>query len=161
MDDFRIGEHFRMSEFLVSSTFPEIARRMEPTPAQIANATRWVALIGDPSREVLGRQIINSGIRTLELHNAMADYRDEAGNQVYHPSKTSQHFYGEAADSWNADLWGLFHFMLNRTPVWQLGIYLKANGEPKHVHSAPKPLGRKLAKKVWIDEDGVFKLYKL
>ena len=87
MSDAQLTAHFALHEFLYSETAARMGLSIEPTDAQIANASRLARTILEPVRVELGRPLtIISGIRPLWLNDAVGG------------SKTSAHIDGRAAD---------------------------------------------------------------
>lgn len=85
--EIHLTEHFKLGEFAVSRSHPEIASRLVPDIPMVEKATMLAYFALEPIR-VYYRQpvIITSGFRNMELNEALLGDSD------------SQHLYGEAVD---------------------------------------------------------------
>lgn len=81
-----LSEHFVMSEFVVSDSYPHLAEMMEPTLEQFNNLYTLCQLALEPIRVEYGFVSITSGLRSIELNEKIGGVA------------VSQHLYGEAAD---------------------------------------------------------------
>ena len=82
LDGVHLSPHFRLSEFLSLSKYPENI----PTMQTVVNLTYGCLLLLEPARLEVGPIIINSG------------YRSEAINRKVGGVRNSQHLIGQAAD---------------------------------------------------------------
>jgi hypothetical protein len=119
-----VSPHFKLSEFLVSDSHPDLAAKLEPDPVQLDNLRLLATSLLEPIRNHLeGPLAITSGLRSLELNSALGG------------SATSQHLHGEAADivipnqPKNA-IWNLFQWLRleSKLPFCQLIIYRSESG---------------------------------
>lgn len=86
-DEFVLTQHFKLKEFINSSTANRLNIDNHPTYKAFINITALVVWVLEPLRELLGRPIvINSGYRCPELNKAVGGVSN------------SQHMKGEAAD---------------------------------------------------------------
>jgi uncharacterized protein YcbK (DUF882 family) len=83
----RLGQFFTVAEMARSSVAERLGLDNTPPPAAQANLEKLVAVVLDPLRARVGREVhIKSG------------YRSYAVNQAVDGSSTSQHMAGEATD---------------------------------------------------------------
>ena len=82
LNDIRLSQHFKLSEFLNLKKYPENI----PTMQVVANLTYGSLMLLEPARAIVGPIIINSG------------FRNEAVNRKVGGVKNSQHLLGQAAD---------------------------------------------------------------
>ena len=87
LNDIRLSQHFKLSEFLKLGKYPENI----PTMQVVANLTYGCHLLLEPARCEVGPIIINSG------------FRNEAVNRMVGGVRNSQHLIGQAADIWPKD----------------------------------------------------------
>lgn len=150
----KLSEHFRLSEFLVSDTAPDLAAAMRPDEYQLVSLTRVANLILEPARlkicEMLHKNtplVITSGIRTEGLIAALI-------NAGYPASRTSQHCYGEAADFIVPKITRvIFCWIYHNCPVRQTILYEDEHGAPiGNLHVSVAPLdGRDIEERFVID----------
>ena len=83
----RLGQFFTVAEMARSSVAERLGLDNTPPPAAQANLEKLFAVVLDPLRALVGREVhIKSG------------YRSYAVNQAVDGSSTSQHMAGEATD---------------------------------------------------------------
>jgi hypothetical protein len=82
LNDTRLSSHFKLSEFLNLSKYPD----NKPTMQHVANMTYGCLMLLEPARQMVGPIIINSG------------YRNPRVNALVGGVKNSQHLLGQAAD---------------------------------------------------------------
>ena len=82
MNDIRLSQHFRLSEFLNSGKYPDNI----PDLQHVVNMTYGCHLLLEPARREVGPIIINSG------------FRSEGVNRMVGGVPNSQHLQGCAAD---------------------------------------------------------------
>ena len=82
LNDVRLSQHFKLSEFLNLSRYPGNI----PTMQAVANLTYGCHLLLEPARFIVGPIIITSG------------FRCEAVNRKVGGVRNSQHLVGQAAD---------------------------------------------------------------
>ena len=82
LNDIRLSQHFKLSEFLNLKKYPENI----PTMQVVVNITYGCHLLLEPARAIVGPIIINSG------------FRNEAVNRRVGGVSNSQHLIGQAAD---------------------------------------------------------------
>ena len=89
--DTKLGEHFMLSEFLVSSTFPDL-KDYTPTAKELANAKNLVDQILEPLREKYGPIQITSGGRPESVARAHGTtWHDALAKQGLAPAEHSDH----------------------------------------------------------------------
>ena len=134
LDDLRLTEHFKLSEFTRSATAS--ARKIDNTPSEevISNLQALCQNVLEPLREYFNCPIIiGSGFRSPALNKAVGGV------------KNSQHQYGEAADIHIPDeatgkRW--FVWLMDNVPFHQL-IWEKSTPSSTHhwIHVAFKRNG--------------------
>ena len=82
LNDIRLSQHFKLSEFLNLKKYPENI----PTMQVVVNITYGCHLLLEPARLEVGPIIVNSG------------FRSEAINRRVGGVRNSQHLIGQAAD---------------------------------------------------------------
>ena len=82
LNDIRLSQHFKLSEFLNLKKYPENI----PTMQVVVNITYGCHLLLEPARLEVGPIIVNSG------------FRSEAVNRRVGGVRNSQHLIGQAAD---------------------------------------------------------------
>ena len=82
MNDIRLSQHFRLSEFLNSGKYPDNI----PDLQHVVNMTYGCHLLLEPARREVGPIIINSGFRSAAINNMVGGVPN------------SQHKQGCAAD---------------------------------------------------------------
>jgi hypothetical protein len=112
-----ITAHFRLSEFAVSASHPEL---VEPVPeAYVPHVIKLVTAVLEPIRAAWGHSLlVDSGYRSAALNKAVGG------------SPTSQHCLAEAADITTTDVRGLFCKLLTRAyavPCGQVIYYPRQN----------------------------------
>ena len=87
MNDIKLSEHFRLSEFTRSATARRLGIKNEVSSQQLSNLMLLCRYVLEPLRKRFGQPIyVNSGYRSQELNRAV-------GGAV-----KSYHLYGRAAD---------------------------------------------------------------
>lgn len=81
-----LSKYFEPWEVFVSKQFPELAKKMKPTPLQELALMYHFVSIMDPIRKRFGITNINSGLRSEELNKAIGGHQ------------TSDHLQGSACD---------------------------------------------------------------
>lgn len=84
--EYKLSENFSLYEFKVSSSYPEIAEKMEFTELEVVTLQLLCAACLQPIRDKMGRMKILSGKRSEELNNLIGG------------SATSDHKTCNAAD---------------------------------------------------------------
>ena len=84
--DIELSTHFKLGEYYVSDSHPDMIKDVVPTLTEINNFYLLSLLFAEPARIRFGSLFVSSGKRT------------EALNDAIHGSKDSQHLYGEAGD---------------------------------------------------------------
>ena len=93
MNDIKLSEHFRLSEFTRSATARRLGIKNEVSSQQLSNLMLLCRYVLEPLRKRFGQPIyVNSGYRSQELNRAV-------GGAV-----KSFHLYGRAADIRAANL---------------------------------------------------------
>jgi uncharacterized protein YcbK (DUF882 family) len=87
----RLSKHYALGEFLIDSTFPELARMLEPTPLQLENLSRLCRVIDQLVDQFPPAWKVLSGFRDERLNDACRT----AGLPA---SVDSLHLFGCAAD---------------------------------------------------------------
>ena len=82
LNDICLSQHFKLSEFLNLSWYPENI----PTMQAVANLTYGCIMLLEPARLIVGPIIINSGFRCKAVNRKVGGVRN------------SQHLVGQAAD---------------------------------------------------------------
>ena len=82
MENIKLSEHFKLSEFCNWKKYPE----NKPTVQQISNMMYGCRNLLEPARQVVGPIIINSGFRNPDVNRRVGGV------------KNSQHLQGQAAD---------------------------------------------------------------
>ena len=82
MNDIRLSQHFRLSEFLNPGKYPQNI----PDLQHVVNMTYGCHLLLEPARQEVGPIIINSGFRSAAINNMVGGVPN------------SQHLQGCAAD---------------------------------------------------------------
>lgn len=128
MEDIKLTEHFKLSEFIKSDTAKAKKIDNTPTDKEIENIKRLCEEVLEPIRKKWGEAIIvTSGYRCKKLNDAVKG------------AKTSLHMTGSAVDircknkTKNIMLWGLIRTMMEkkeitvRTLVWEYGGHQNPN----------------------------------
>jgi uncharacterized protein YcbK (DUF882 family) len=133
-------EHFKFSEFLVSSQHPELIKDYEMSFTELNNIQLLCESILEPVRKHIDMpMIVLSGKRTKELN-------DKVGG-----AKDSDHLYGIAADITCRDVKLLFNVIyLKKMPYRQLIYYTDKN----FVHVSINLPGRKFKNEALLKHDG-------
>lgn len=118
LPDRRLTDHFRLREFTVSKSHPEL---VEPVPQEYMHNVELLAMtILEPIRREIGRPIIiDSGYRSPALNAALPG-----------SSPSSQHLRAEAADWTTSRLREVFRSLLgraNKLPTGQVIYYPDRN----------------------------------
>ena len=129
MNDIKLSEHFRLSEFTQSATARRLGIKNEVSSQQLSNLVLLCRYVLEPLRRRFGKPIyVNSGYRCQELNRAV-------GGAV-----KSYHLYGRAADIRAAkieDNETLFRLIKElRLPVHELLREQVIKGIPTWVHVA-------------------------
>ena len=129
MNDIKLSEHFRLSEFTQSATARRLGIKNEVSSQQLSNLVLLCRYVLEPLRRRFGKLIyVNSGYRCQELNRAV-------GGAV-----KSYHLYGRAADIRAAkieDNETLFRLIKElRLPVHELLREQVIKGKPTWVHVA-------------------------
>lgn len=142
-------ENFSYSEFLVSSSFPDLARKMSFDEYEKFKVYCLCAIILEPVRRKFGAPIrITSGKRSAEL------------NEKIGGSETSDHLFIDecaccdfAFDNSTYTLGAFHHIKENmKDKIGQLILYERSGGIAKHVHvSLPS---RKNQGEIYISKPG-------
>ena len=129
MNDIKLSEHFRLSEFTRSATARRLGIKNEVSSQQLSNLMLLCRYVLEPLRKRFGQPIyVNSGYRSQELNRAV-------GGAV-----KSFHLYGRAADiraanlSDNNTLYALIKEL--RLPVHELLKEQVIKGIPTWIHVA-------------------------
>jgi uncharacterized protein YcbK (DUF882 family) len=129
MNDIKLSEHFRLSEFTRSATARRLGIKNEVSSQQLSNLMLLCRYVLEPLRKRFGQPIyVNSGYRSQELNRAV-------GGAV-----KSFHIYGRAADiraanlSDNNTLYALIKEL--RLPVHELLKEQVIKGIPTWIHVA-------------------------
>ena len=129
MNDIKLSEHFRLSEFTRSATARRLGIKNEVSSQQLSNLMLLCRYVLEPLRKRFGQPIyVNSGYRSQELNRAV-------GGAV-----KSYHLYGRAADiraanlSDNNTLYALIKEL--RLPVHELLKEQVIKGIPTWIHVA-------------------------
>jgi len=139
----RVGKYFKLEEFKVSQTYPELAKKIEFTELDVVKLKYFCATLLDPLRDVFGPIYILSGKRTPELNEAVGGARH------------SHHLYEGlncAADFCLKDkkeLWFCYQYIILLFPYAfsQCILYYK-NGKPNFIHLSLNNGEEKLVKEV-------------
>ena len=129
MNDIKLSEHFRLSEFTRSATARRLGIKNEVSSQQLSNLVLLCRYVLEPLRKRFGQPIyVNSGYRSQEL------------NRVVGGAVKSFHLYGRAADiraanlSDNNKLYALIKEL--RLPVHELLKEQVIKGIPTWIHVA-------------------------
>ena len=129
MNDIKLSEHFRLSEYTRSATARRLGIKNEVSSQQLSNLVLLCRYVLEPLRARFGQPIyVNSGYRSQELNRAV-------GGAV-----KSFHLYGRAADiraanlSDNNKLYALIKEL--RLPVHELLKEQVIKGIPTWIHVA-------------------------
>ena len=129
MNDIKLSEHFRLSEYTRSATARRLGIKNEVSSQQLSNQVLLCRYVLEPLRKRFGQPIyVNSGYRSQELNRAV-------GGAV-----KSFHLYGRAADiraanlSDNNTLYALIKEL--RLPVHELLKEQVIKGIPTWIHVA-------------------------
>lgn len=124
----KLSPHFKLEEFSVSASHPELAVVEIPGFAE-AKIRRLVETVLEPARDDWGKPMtVLSGYRSPKLNSAVGG------------SPTSQHVRGEAADISTPDIRGYFRWLMTRNPLLPLGqcIYYPSRAFVHHALPSPR-----------------------
>jgi uncharacterized protein YcbK (DUF882 family) len=86
----KLSENFTLGEFFVSSSYPDIAKGMNPTKEQVDGCVIFAVCVLQPLRDKFGPVRITSGVRDRLLNEAVggvesSQHRRGKGVDVYCP----------------------------------------------------------------------------
>lgn len=135
----QLSKNFNLSEFLQSSTFPELAY-YKPGPEELANVTSLVENVLQPMRNTFPDTpvIITSGARPQNIKVDGKSLDDALRDKGYDVAENSDHHGMNAADFTTTDkswLPKMFEYLKHAPHVRQVILYYKL-GVPNHIHVA-------------------------
>ena len=136
VENIELTRNFRLSEFLVSHTYPDLAAELNPDPYQINCLKLLCESILQPIRERFGPLTIESGFRSPELNLSVGG------------AETSDHRIGSASDiTLHEGLGQVYRWIKrNHLPYRQL-IWYK---NKRFIHVSINTPGRTFKHEAWI-----------
>ena len=139
----QLSPHFNLSEWLHSTTIPEVAY-YQPTDTEVRNAQTLAVKVLEPLRRLTGPIQISGGARPDSVRDSQGRGFVEALRAAgYRPSETSDHRFFSGVDitfpQGTAETYRLAYGALQRNPdVRQVILYLHTQEDgttrPSHIH---------------------------